>query len=296
MTFSSTMCWLHVSSSLHIGAGQGTGFIDLPIMREKTTNWPLVPGSALKGVLRDHFASREGSENALFNTAFGATSDAESQAGALVFGDLNLVALPVRSLFGTFAYATSALTLQRLKRTLTIMDPRLERLPDVLELDDKQEIFCSTQSVLISKDTIYLEEFDYRFRESAESQAWAEYMAEAVFPTDKAWQQIFKERFAIIPDESFNFFAEHGTEVVARIRIKAETKIVESGALWYEESLPAESILAGVVWCDRVPGKGIDGVQLLDRFCTDPLALQLGGKASVGKGRVEAVFSSREGR
>ena len=49
------MYWLQAITPLHVGAGKGVGFIDMPIMREKVTDWPLVPGSAAKGVLRDHF-------------------------------------------------------------------------------------------------------------------------------------------------------------------------------------------------------------------------------------------------
>ena len=44
---------LHALSALHVGTGQSIGAIDLPIARSRATNLPLVPGSALKGVLRD---------------------------------------------------------------------------------------------------------------------------------------------------------------------------------------------------------------------------------------------------
>ena len=47
------MYWIHALTPLHVGAGTGVGFIDLPIMREKTTAWPVLPGSAVKGVLAD---------------------------------------------------------------------------------------------------------------------------------------------------------------------------------------------------------------------------------------------------
>lgn len=47
--------WLEAITPLHVGMGRGVGFIDLPIIREKVTGWPLVPGSAVKGVIRDHF-------------------------------------------------------------------------------------------------------------------------------------------------------------------------------------------------------------------------------------------------
>ena len=43
--------WLQAVTPLHVGAGRGVGFIDMPVMREKVTTWPFVPGSAMKGVM-----------------------------------------------------------------------------------------------------------------------------------------------------------------------------------------------------------------------------------------------------
>ncbi|WP_298819062.1 RAMP superfamily CRISPR-associated protein [Chloroflexus sp.] len=45
--------FLHALSPLHAGTGQGSGVIDLPIAREKATGIPYLPGSSVKGVLRD---------------------------------------------------------------------------------------------------------------------------------------------------------------------------------------------------------------------------------------------------
>ena len=104
----------------------------------------------------------------------------------------------------------------------------------------------------------------------------------------------FEKRFAILPDDIFNSLCETGTEVQAHVRIEAELKRVADGALWYEESLPAEAVLAGFVWCDAVRGvTGATKQQVLD-LCADrdgPSAVQLGGKATVGKGRTRLLFS-----
>jgi CRISPR-associated protein Cmr4 len=43
---------LKVLTPLHIGAGQGLGHVDLPIVREGHTNFPYIPGTSLKGALR----------------------------------------------------------------------------------------------------------------------------------------------------------------------------------------------------------------------------------------------------
>jgi CRISPR-associated protein Cmr4 len=43
---------LLAETSIHAGAGQMAGVIDLPIQREAHTAWPVVFGSAVKGALR----------------------------------------------------------------------------------------------------------------------------------------------------------------------------------------------------------------------------------------------------
>ena len=91
-----------------------------------------------------------------------------------------------------------------------------------------------------------------------------------MFPGDPAWQGEFKKRFAVLPDVVFDYLTETATEVVTRVRIDDDTKTVAEGQLWTEESLPAESILAGLVSCDRVyNGKGaITPQTLLDEYAT----------------------------
>ena len=34
---STKLYWIHALTPVHVGSGQGVGFIDMPIMREKTT-------------------------------------------------------------------------------------------------------------------------------------------------------------------------------------------------------------------------------------------------------------------
>src|SRR5579875_3801588 len=117
--------WLHCLSPTHVGTGRGVGYIDLPIHRDKVTNWPVIPGSAFKGVWADHYGAtedRRGSDPKL-RLAFGRASDREtnaSNAGALIPTDARLVCLPIRSFQGTFAWCTSPLALQMLRRDLRL--------------------------------------------------------------------------------------------------------------------------------------------------------------------------------
>jgi len=119
------MFGLHTLSPTHVGIGRGLGYIDLPIQRDKVTEWPFIPGSAFKGVWRDwtrtqaeqasepSLKSGNGSKDAspnLVALAFGRASDREpsdSNADALIPSDARIVCLPVRSFHGTFAWCTS---------------------------------------------------------------------------------------------------------------------------------------------------------------------------------------------
>ena len=49
----SAFLFIHAITSVHPGSGTALGHVDLPIQRERHTDWPMIPGSSLKGVLRD---------------------------------------------------------------------------------------------------------------------------------------------------------------------------------------------------------------------------------------------------
>ncbi|HFE65914.1 MAG TPA: type III-B CRISPR module RAMP protein Cmr4, partial [Chloroflexi bacterium] len=81
------LMFLHALSPLHAGTGQGVGAIDLPISREKGTDVPIVPGSSLKGVLRDACGALH--SNGTCTRIFGPdTNSAHEHAGAAVLTDL----------------------------------------------------------------------------------------------------------------------------------------------------------------------------------------------------------------
>jgi len=135
-----------------------------------------------------------------------------------------------------------------------------------------------------------LGELNLHCKVSSEAALWAQAIAQVVFP-DEPWASIFIRRFVVVPDETFDFLCETGCEVNARIKIEPERKIVQRGHFWYEESLPAESILSGLVWCDRVFRKdaALTPKRILEEIC-QPTVLQIGGKATVGKGRMRCCY------
>lgn len=296
--------WLHALTPLHIGAGQGEGYIDLPILREKVTNLPYVPGSSVKGVIADRHGATEGERKKQdeagrkLKTAFGSGGEEHSNSGALVFTDARLVCLPVRSLYGTFAWCTSRFVLRRLTRDLDAAGIR-DFPANIVEPEaDATATVAACARPVLATDKMYLEDLDLNVEVKDQVTSFAQALARCLFLDGDAWQGEFQKRFAILPDDVFNFLAETGTEVQPHVKIEEGSKRAEAGALWYEESLPAESILAGLVWCDHklltTSRSGFDGETLLRDYCGDYTggeSLQIGGKATVGKGRVRCLFT-----
>lgn len=287
------MYWLQALTPLHVGSGQGAGAIDLPVMRERITGWPMVPGSSVKGVLSDEYAATDSNRKSdvKLRAAFGLQDNVGGNyAGSLVFSDARIICLPVRSLYGTFAWLSCSLALERLRRDL-VLAGLSTGLPPVCTVPSGQ-LYHGTDSALVDpQGRAFLEDLDVTAQVKDITDNWEQKLAPWVFPHDGTWQAEFRKRFAIIDDDTFGFLCETATEIAARVRIEDEKKTVQRGALWYEEALPCETLLAGIVWCDRVFVSGAGSEEdLMNAYCEKPRLLQLGGKASTGKGRVRLVF------
>jgi CRISPR-associated protein Cmr4 len=265
---------LHALSPLHAGTGHAADVIDLPIARMKATNIPFVPGSSIKGVLRE---ARRAADPADPKTeaVFGPENRPEDHAGALVVGDARLLALPVRSFRGTFAWTTSPLLLTLARRDL----PGAPLVPPF----EGRGARVAPGSACLHDDRLYLEDLDLLAIRSDEVARWAQLLAPLVSPG----ADIFTTRFAIVDDETMTFLCETATQVDARVRIDERTRTVKSGALWLEESLPPETLLLGLLAGDRSRKNGVDMKpdQVLDHALRGEELLQLGGKATVGRGR-----------
>ena len=54
------LLYLFTRTPLHVGAGSSVGAIDQPVVRERHTGFPIIPGSSIKGVLADANAASAG--------------------------------------------------------------------------------------------------------------------------------------------------------------------------------------------------------------------------------------------
>jgi CRISPR-associated protein Cmr4 len=288
---------LHALSPLHAGTGHAADVIDLPIARMKATGIPIVPGSSVKGVLRDARKNKppekRNNDNAWDEkvlATFGPDNNkAEEHAGALVVADARLLALPVRSFKGTFAWVTSPLLLRLALRDLGKSEqecpiPSLRPYTAQLAADD-----C------VHQNRLYLQDLDIDAQVSAGPNGapakWGALIRRVAF----AANDYFSMRFAIVDDETMSFLWDTATQLDQRVRIDEKTRTVATGALWLEESLPAETLLVGLMEADKsrrqkeaVKDWKADQVLEFALPATTPAAetiLQFGGKASVGRGR-----------
>lgn len=275
---------LHALSALHCGTGQSVGVVDLPIARAKATKLPIVPGSSLRGVMRDAVATNsETDAEALFGPR-SVTESAEVFAGALAVGDASLLVLPVRSLGGIVCYATSPFILSRYARDLE----RAKKSPPPIPTPEDDQALVAPESANRVDGKVVLEDVDLTAREDEAADQWAQQIADLLHPDDKDSRRDVISRFAILPDDVMDFLSETATEVRARVAIDAETGTVKGGALWYEENLPAESMLWGVLALSSSFRPDDDRTEddLAGLLPKGGPLLQLGGKASVGYGLV----------
>ncbi|MCS7189832.1 MAG: type III-B CRISPR module RAMP protein Cmr4, partial [Bacteroidia bacterium] len=92
------------------------------------------------------------------------------------------------------------------------------------------------------KSNLILEDMVYEILNEPIVDKIAHKLKEAL-PEGSYWQSVLGKHLAILPDEELQFFAEHATEVITRVRIDQETKTVQERALWTEELLPSETLL-----------------------------------------------------
>lgn len=286
---------VHARSPLHAGTGQATAAVDLPIARDRATRFPLLPGSSIKGALRARARDKLPKD---YTTIFGPETDnASDHAGAIAISDARLLLLPVRSVAGTFAWVTSPWLLAGFAREAKLAG---------LKLWDKTPMVTGTQKALVGADTllgvdikkgnvsekkVVLEEFDLD-REDGGAIEVAQKLAPLVF-ADREWQEMLTRRICIVHDDTMGFLAQHATDIVTRVSINPDTGTAKDGQLWTEENLPAESVLASLVeelpTAKTRPAKAGGWLDLAQKelFSTP---IQLGGKATVGRGRCNLHF------
>jgi CRISPR-associated protein Cmr4 len=245
----------------------------------------LLPGSTIKGALRARAETRLDPKH--LQVLFGPpTENASEHAGSVAITDARLLLLPVRSLAGTFAWVSSPYLLQAFAREAALAGVTLPAPPQ-LPSDNGSATANDTllRTEIGGKPKLVLEEFDLEV-DVGGADALAAALAPIVFE-DPTWQRMLSQRLCVVHDDVMAFLSRHATDLVTRVSIDPDTGTAKKGQLWTEENLPAESVLVGLA--EEVPTgarRGKPG-ELLRSLAKDLLdsPIQLGGKATVGRGR-----------
>ncbi len=304
MNSTTRIYWIHALSPLRIGVEEGLDAVNLPTMREAHTGHPLVPGSSLRGVLRSEVMATNPD---LSRQLFGPERDnAGDHRGALAITDANLVALPVRSLRGTWAWVTSPLVLRRLARNRS---QKLTGTNDIPEVTEAPYCVC-TGSVLVPPAKaqpsgadvppakVFLEEYEVSVEQSATLDRVAATLATEIWPGAdmEPARAFFAQRLLLVPDNTFGVLCQTAMELRTRVCISRETGTADTSGPWTEEAMPAESLLSGLivgretlkadsVGAERKRLGEAEALRLLpDRLTT--CNLRLGGHTGVGYGQV----------
>lgn len=213
--------FIYTETPLHAGSGTSIGTVDLPIQRERHTDYPLIQASGVKGALRDlayqsnkvtkedrdKFKElREVEDNKLddekrqakselanrilpLEAVFGPETDrADEHAGALSLTDARILLFPVRSLQGVFAWITCPFVLRRFQRDLALLgqDPGWQ-LPTLI--DEKTALVTDGSTVKVPDDGVVLEEYHFEAEITGNQlvAGIAEFLSREVFPSDSAY-------------------------------------------------------------------------------------------------------------
>lgn len=283
--------FVYCVSPLHMGAGTALGLIDNPIQRERHTEYPLIAGSGLKGALRHGLGWGEEHIKAVFGPD---TKESSEQAGAVSFGDAQLVAFPVRSAKRGFVYATSATALGRAARLLNLSGLNVTWKTPVLN-EGKCRI---ANPDLLTDDYIALEAFEFEAQCDQDLRTISEWLSENALPAGDAchyFRKKIKDDLVLLSDEDFSYFVRHSTVVEPHVRIDDVSGTAQDGGLFYTESLPPESLLLAPVMASKERrSDGMNAEQVMSLLLNgndnesgiNGRLMQVGGDATTGRGQV----------
>lgn len=294
------LMFIYVETPLHAGSGRGLGAVDLPIQRERTTNYPIIQASSVKGKIRAEVRTRKGWQDdgaeitALFGTA---GEEGNSVAGAIAPGDARVLLFPVRSLAGVFAWTTSLHALARFQRDCALVGLNFPLPADLNEPSkDPAKALIGSNTVLKAGGSVVLEEFSFVPETNAAVTAIGTWIAQNALPTSYTyWRQELPKKLVILPEDYFRDFVTHGTEVQTHVRLDPNKKTVESGALWTTESLPVDTLLYAPLMAmrSRVDGATWSADKVLDvlKNILHEQRVQFGGDETTGQGWTTITFA-----
>lgn len=291
--------FLYAVSPVHLGSGQAIGVIDNPIQRERHTGHPCFAGSGIKGAMR-HGWEALGGQKADIDRLFGPDSNSgDLYAGAVSFGDAQLVALPIRSLKEGFVYATCPQALARAQRLLTLAGNTVNwQIPNIKD----GHALCNN-AALLTENKLFLEAFEYEATPNDGLKTLSAELASNALPAGDAYAYFrskMESDLVALSDSDFDYFSQNAMLIEPHVRINETTGTADNGGLFYTENLPPESLLIAPLMVSKTRAPKTDnhtpGSETRDNIPAEqvfeqlkPLfnnLLQIGGDATTGRGLI----------
>lgn len=283
---------MYAVTPCHAGSGSALGVVDLPIQRERHTNWPMIQASGVKGAFRanfDRFKSRITTENdinlttiteSIFGTDKGNSGSNDSNsgyAGSLSVSDAKILAYPMRSNVSPFVWITCPSVLKRLSLDLEIagMDSF-----DVSKFNVDENKYVVLNGNVSGE--VLLEDFKVS---SATNQ-------EALEEFNRIIRSYFQkaERLLLVSDNVFDYGVTYCTQIMAQIAIDSKTGTTAAGTLRYQEELPSDTIMYTVIhWGDSKVNNELKANEI-KKYITEKVIkkhIQVAGDETCGRGIFE---------
>ena len=283
MKNSASILCLYAVTPCHAGSGASVGVVDLPIQRERHTNWPVIQASGMKGALRAHFERFKDSitnkpETETFDKiteiVFGSGTREGDHAGSLSVGDVKILAFPMRSNVAPFVWITCPAVLKRLNRVLALTGRDEFDLAALHSLTTEKALWVN--GPFKQDDRVLLEDM--------------EVAASGQYPLSETGAAFFQEanRLLVVHDEAFDYGVSHCTSVMAQIKIDQKTGTTATGSLRYQEELPADTLMYTVIfWGDARDEKGSLKAETIRGYIEHEVVsahIQIGGDETLGRG------------
>lgn len=289
---------MYAVTPCHAGSGSALGVVDLPIQRERHTNWPMIQASGVKGAFRANFErfkdnieektqvkDFEKLAESIFGTDKGGSGS--GYAGSLSVSDAKILAYPMRSNVSPFVWITCPSVLKRFSRDLDI---RYLEIAGKIKKEDYQKTDVSKFSVkdgeaivlsgTISGDVL-LEDFEVKIQPDAQD-AIKEFAKIKDYFADA-------ERLLLVSDDVFNYGVSDCTQIMAQIKIDSKTGTTTDGSLRYQEELPSDTIMYTVIHWGDTKNSQEDKLKAdtIKSFITEKVIkshIQIAGDETCGRG------------
>ena len=265
--------YLYSLAPIHCGGEGDLGNI-LEIAREAHTNFPYIPGSSLRGSLRDELLQYQGKE--VSDRLFGRELSTDNQMGVhqVWFGDARLLWVPMRTLSLQGRDVFSWVSCHSLIRDHGI----LSRQPKAIFPEHAVGSRAGTYTV--ADATVEVKKLSLEQATALDfSGTWCQDLGK---PTHTNWQ----ENRIVLPDDDFQVLMEHS--LWTQIRNKIDEQSGSADVFWTDVCIPRDAIFY-YGWGYAVQKSNpvsADDSQAMNEVLNG--LIQVGGQANVGRGWVQS--------